>query len=79
MNPLPLEPAVAAGLSWIAILWLLRWVWEERRAERGASNISRDRSWHCRICAAFYTTPSGERLTICPRCGSYNSEEGVQP
>jgi hypothetical protein len=77
MTPLPLEPAVAAGASGVTILWLLRWIWEERRAERAIARISPNRSWHCQICAAFYTTPAGERLTICPRCGSYNSEEGA--
>ncbi len=41
-----------------------------------AHGFNPQHSWHCQICAAFYTTTAAERLTICPRCGSYNSEEG---
>ncbi len=76
MTAVPLEPAVAVGLGGVAIGWLLRWMWEDGAAGRAAEPLSPQHSWHCQICAAFYTTTAAERLTICPRCGSYNSEEG---
>ena len=73
-----MEPAIAVGVGGLAIAWLLRWVWEERGAGPAAGRAApSQRSWHCQICAAFYTASAEDRLTICPRCGSYNSDEGV--
>ena len=72
----PFELAAAwitGGVSVVTILW---WCWEE--AAQGA--VGQDarsfgrRFWRCHICTAVYTGGLEERLTICPRCGTYNSE-----
>ena len=74
---LPLDGLLAAGLGGACLAVLARWVREERGAAAGPAASSR-RFWQCRICTAFYTAEPRERLTICPQCGSYNSEQGAQ-
>ena len=75
----PLDTALAVGLGGGITVWLMRWAWRERheRAARTAPPRAQSRSWHCQICTAFYAAPAQERLTICPRCGSYNADEGA--
>jgi len=68
---------VTGGVSVVAILW---WCWEEvaRGAGPQAARLRERRFWRCRICTAVYTGGLEERLTICPQCGTYNSE-GTAP
>lgn len=78
MTAIPFEPAVAYGLGGLSLTWLCGWGWEEWARGRATAGLPMSRrSWQCQICTAFYTTAAEERLTVCPRCGSYNSEEGV--
>lgn len=72
----PLEAGLAFGLGGAVIAWCLHWIWMER-ARRPTAAL-RVRSWRCHICAALYVRSPEERLTICPRCGSYNADEGAQ-
>jgi len=30
--------------------------------------------WHCSICTYIYVNTKEDRLSICPRCGSYNKK-----
>lgn len=73
---LPFEAAVA-GATGAVCLAILGWWWrEEARAGTAETRPTPQRFWRCQICTAVYAADPGERLTICPTCGTYNSEEG---
>ena len=77
----PFEPSLAWAAGGLSALLLLWWGWEEHRQEQWHRHLTTfsARLWQCKICAVFYTAMTEERLTICPQCGSYNSQEGQQP
>ena len=31
--------------------------------------------WQCKICTFFYVDSQNEEISVCPRCGSYNSRK----
>lgn len=73
---LPFEAAVAWGTGAVSLAVLLWWWLEDGRALPTITGPARPRFWRCQICTAVYTAAPAERLTICPTCGTYNSEEG---
>jgi hypothetical protein len=57
-------------ISVVLLAWLL--------AKKGKDkNLSPDPKfiWFCSICTYTYINTREERISICPRCGSYNKKE----
>ncbi|MDD3234303.1 MAG: hypothetical protein PHG46_03415 [Candidatus Omnitrophica bacterium] len=52
------------------------------REGRGKSGLSLDARhvWLCAICTHIYINTKDDKISLCPRCGSYNSRDsGLRP
>jgi len=78
MIRLPFELSVVGAAGGLAAALLAWWWWQEALQGRAEWDIPtpRRRFRRCQICTAIYATRPEEHLTICPQCGSYNSQEG---
>lgn len=79
LPPIPLEPAVAWVIGAGTAATLGWWCWEESRRTLPLDGVLMRQQFRlCQICATLYPAAPEERLTICPQCGSYNSQEGAR-
>lgn len=76
MIPVELSTAVAfyAGVTTVGVLllWFLSLA-KEKRLFLSPGN-KRYEIWQCRICVYVYQEDPDQRLSMCPRCGTYNSK-----
>jgi len=70
---LPFEPTIVLSVGGLAVLWLTIWFLGDLHTH--VRPAATPHLWRCQICATYYPSKTGERLTICPQCGSYNSQE----
>ena len=60
------------------ILFLLAaavWFWTEFRTHHVQRSMEEQYRWRCSFCGFTYLDDSGERLTQCPQCQSWNALE----
>jgi hypothetical protein len=56
----------------ILFIWLLFSKIKVKRLKASES----DSIWQCAICTYNYVDSKHKKLSVCPRCGSYNDREG---
>jgi rubrerythrin len=45
------------------------------KAKKDVSEYKEIKLWQCSICTFVYSSIFEEKMTVCPRCGSYNKKE----
>lgn len=64
----------AAVIYCVAVggLFLVLWLWYDRRDHRRFELERRKITFHCIRCDALYSAPPGEEMCPCPKCGHAN-------
>lgn len=75
MIKLELSLAVSLYLIFSVIGILIIWVFFEKRKGLRRINPEEKFVWQCPICTFFYIDSQNDEISVCPRCGSYNSRE----
>jgi hypothetical protein len=57
----------------VGLLFLLMWLYYDRRDHERFERERRKTTFHCIRCDRLYTGPSGSELGVCPRCGHTNA------
>jgi len=57
----------------VAVLFLVLWLYYDRRDHASFERERRRTTFHCIRCDRLYTAPAGAELYPCPRCGHENS------
>jgi len=75
--------ALYSGL--LFLLALAVWLWTEFSTRHVQRSMEEQYRWRCAFCGFTYLDDSGERLTQCPQCQSWNAledqpgQEGIVP
>ena len=67
-----------AAVLYMALLMFITlgiWVYTELSVRRGQRFLEKQYHWRCIFCGFSYLDESGEPVSRCPRCDSYNSVE----
>lgn len=66
--------SLGIALYFIIFIGLVLIIWFLSRKEKG-KDLSLDPKfiWYCSVCTYNYINTKEEAISICPRCGSYNS------
>ncbi|MCX5715798.1 MAG: hypothetical protein NTV07_02845 [Candidatus Omnitrophica bacterium] len=75
MIKVDLSTAVCVYLVLFVIVVLALWVFFGRKSGFRRVNPEEKFVWQCRICTFFYIDSQSEDISVCPRCGSYNSRK----
>ncbi|NQU74266.1 MAG: hypothetical protein HQ547_06140 [Candidatus Omnitrophica bacterium] len=75
MIKIELSLAISLYLIFSVIGILLLWVFFERKRGFGGINPEEKFIWQCHICTFFYIDSQSDEISICPRCGTYNSRK----
>ncbi|MBN2097705.1 MAG: hypothetical protein JW714_04415 [Candidatus Omnitrophica bacterium] len=61
----------------VLLIWLF---WTKIKLPQ-QKNIQMESIWQCSICTYIYVDSKNQKLSVCPRCGSYNDrkEKGGGP
>lgn len=70
---LSLPVAAVVYCSLVGAVFLVLWLWYDRREHARFEGQRRKTSFHCIRCDRLYTAPGGCELCACPRCGHENS------
>jgi hypothetical protein len=68
-----LTTAVVIYCVLVAAVFVVMWLWYDRRDHRRFELERRKTTFHCIRCDALYTAPTGVELCRCPRCGHENA------
>lgn len=71
MLSLPVAAVIYCTL--VAVVFLVLWLWYDRRDHARFEGQRRKTTFHCIRCDRLYTAPSGADLCRCPRCGHENA------
>lgn len=75
MIKIELSLAVSLYLLVSVIGLLAVWFVLERKKTFGRVRPEEKFVWQCSICTFFYIDSQNDDISICPRCGSYNSRK----
>ena len=67
--------AIAIYLVLILLVFLVLWIFSERRAKSSSVASSKDFFWQCDVCTYIYVDSKHRIVSQCPRCKSYNKRE----
>ena len=59
----------------LVIAAIVLWFFSETSVGRYQNLLGKQDLWRCTICGFSYLDDSGEALSKCPRCGSYNASD----
>ena len=65
--------AVAVYLLGNLILMMVVWLWGKKQKEKHLY-LNPKCQWYCNVCTYTYINTREERISVCPRCGSYNKK-----
>ena len=51
------------------------WIYTELTVRRSYKILEKQFLWHCVFCGYIYLDEAAEKLSHCPRCGSYSSTD----
>jgi len=71
--------AAAIYISVCAVALISYWAFFERVRRLPNRSVSERSVWQCAICTYFYIDSRHSDISACPRCGSYNKKQGVNP
>lgn len=75
MIALEFSAAAALYLSLVTVIFFAYWAFFERPEKFGGSPAADRHVWQCAICTYCYIDSRNSAISVCPRCGSYNSKE----
>jgi hypothetical protein len=75
MIKIELTWAISLYLIISVIGLLMIWAFLERKKTPRRISPEEKFVWQCRICTFFYVDSQNDEISVCPRCGSYNSKE----
>jgi len=78
MIKIELTLAISLYLICSVVGILVLWIVYERRKEFKRGNPEEKFVWQCNICTFFYVDSQSDEISVCPRCGSYNSRKEVK-
>jgi len=78
MIKIELSSAIAFYLIFTVIGILVLWVFFEKKGNLRRTNPEEKFVWQCHICTFFYVDSHSDEISVCPRCGSYNSRKENQ-
>ncbi len=70
---LSLPAAAVIYCTLVAVVFLVLWLWYDRRDHARFEGQRRKTTFHCIRCDRLYTAPGGAELCPCPRCGHENA------
>lgn len=70
---LSLPAAAVIYCTLVAVVFLVLWLWYDRRDHARFEGQRRKTTFHCIRCDRLYTAPGGADLCRCPRCGHENA------
>lgn len=85
MIAISFNTALALYSGILLLLALAVWLWTEFRTRHVQRSMEEQYRWRCAFCGFTYLDDSGERLTQCPQCESWNAledqpdQEGLVP
>lgn len=56
----------------IAIVFMVLWLWYDRRDHQRFEGDRRRTTFHCIRCDHLYAAPAGTEVQRCPKCGHEN-------
>lgn len=77
MIKLELSLAISLFLIFSVIAMLVFWAFFERRSTARRVNPEEKFVWQCSVCTFFYIDSKNDEISVCPRCGSYNSRKST--
>ena len=77
MIKVDIATAVALYLSVYVVGLLGLWIFLEERSKFRGFTSDRKYVWHCSICGYIYIDSKHEKLSVCPRCSSYNEKKST--
>ena len=75
MIQISLPTALAFYSAILGVILVAIWVFTEVSVRRSYHVIERQFLWRCVFCGYIYLDEEAEKLSLCPRCESYNSVE----
>lgn len=73
-----LATVISIYLFVLVIIPLIMWFFFGYGERPRFKKVSADRSlWQCSICTHVYEVGKDQSISICPKCKSYNSKEGL--
>lgn len=75
MIKLELSLAVSLYIIFSVIGILIMWIFFDRKGTFRRINPEEKFVWQCHICTFFYIDSQNDEVSVCPRCGSYNSRK----
>jgi len=78
MIALELKWAVLLYSSVLGLMALFAWIYTEITVRRPHRFLGKQYLWRCTYCGYTYLDESGDELSQCPRCESYNSSTEKQ-
>jgi hypothetical protein len=75
MIQLEITQAIVLYTGLLAVLALAIWIYTAATTWRVQRGLGKQFLWRCTFCGISYLDESGEDLSQCPRCGSFNSVE----
>lgn len=76
MIKLQFEIAIFLYLLIAIFGFLVAWVIFTKMKIRAKHSAQLESIWQCFICTYIYVDSKNSRLSVCPRCKSYNEREG---
>jgi ABC-type xylose transport system permease subunit len=70
---LDLTTAAVLYCAIVAVVFVVVWLWYDRRDHRRFDLERRKTTFHCIRCDALYSASSGTPLGKCPKCGHENA------
>ena len=75
MIEISLTMALALYSMVLLLITMAIWLYTEIAAFRTYRGLERQNLWKCSYCAYSYLDSESERISECPRCGSFNAKE----
>lgn len=75
MIPIEFSMAVALWVGMATLGILSFWFLSTRKQMVSFSRNRQQEIWQCLVCIYLYDDEINRKLSICPRCGSYNRKE----
>ena len=75
MIPIEFSMAVALCVGMTTLGILSFWFLSTRKQAMSFSRSQQQEIWQCPVCIYLYDDEMNKKLSLCPRCGSYNKKD----